>query len=192
MASPEWADLEADGHAGLDMTSLQGGFVREHIMRWEASGDGRVYTTTDEIPGPLATGADGPEPLPMIKAVWLLKFRDDVDHDEVRRHWRTTHGQIALRVPGIRRYVQNHILDPLDEERAEAGIKFNGVVECWFDDFAAFERATTSPEWGLLRADEGPVFDSGAFQGGFVREYVMRWEGLPTGPILTTAGDVPT
>ena len=47
MASPEWRALEDDGPNGLDMTSLMGGFVMEHVMRWDASPDGRPYTTTD-------------------------------------------------------------------------------------------------------------------------------------------------
>ncbi len=47
MASPEWKALEDDGPNGLDMTSLMGGFVMEHVMRWDAAPDGRPYTTTD-------------------------------------------------------------------------------------------------------------------------------------------------
>ena len=45
MASPEWKALEADGPNGPDMTSLMGGFVMEHVMRWDAAPDRRSYTS---------------------------------------------------------------------------------------------------------------------------------------------------
>ena len=45
MASPEWKALEDDGPNGLDMTTLMGGFVNEHVMRWDADPDRRPYTS---------------------------------------------------------------------------------------------------------------------------------------------------
>jgi uncharacterized protein (TIGR02118 family) len=50
MASPEWKALEEDGPNGFDMEVLHGGFVNEHVMRWDALPDGRVYTSAGEIP----------------------------------------------------------------------------------------------------------------------------------------------
>ena len=49
MASPEWKALEEDGPSGLDMTSLMGGFVMEHVMRWDADPDRRPYTATTRV-----------------------------------------------------------------------------------------------------------------------------------------------
>jgi uncharacterized protein (TIGR02118 family) len=46
MASPEWKALEDDGPNGLDMTTLMGGFVNEHVMRWDAAPDQRPYTSS--------------------------------------------------------------------------------------------------------------------------------------------------
>jgi len=45
LASPEWKALEHDGPNGLDMTSLMGGFVNEHVMRWDAAPDQRPYAS---------------------------------------------------------------------------------------------------------------------------------------------------
>jgi uncharacterized protein (TIGR02118 family) len=128
----------------------------------------------------------------MIKVCWLLTFRSDLDHDEVRRWWRTDHGALALQVPGIKRYVQNHFLDALDEDRAEGGMPFQGLVEVWFDDQESYDRAMASPEWRALEDDGINGFDMKVLYGGFVREHIMRWEGLPDGRIYTSAGDVPT
>jgi len=127
----------------------------------------------------------------MIKTVWILTFRADKDREEVSRWWRTDHGAIALRVPGIKRYVQNHFLEPLDTDRAEGRMPFQGMVECWFDDQATYDAAMASPEWAELEADGEVGFEMTKLYGGFVREHVMRWEGLSDGRIYTTAGDIP-
>ena len=52
MASPEWKALEEDGPNGFEMAELHGGFVTEHIMRWDAQPDARMYTSAGEIPTP--------------------------------------------------------------------------------------------------------------------------------------------
>lgn len=127
----------------------------------------------------------------MLKTIWILTFREDLDPDDVRRWWRTSHGELALKVPGIKRYVQNHFLEPLDEDRAEGGMPFQGVVECWFEDQEAFDAAMASPEWAALEGDGANGLEMTKLYGGFVREHVMRWEGLSDGRIYTTAGDIP-
>jgi hypothetical protein len=44
LASPEWQALEEDGPNGFDMSAAMGGFVTEHVMRWDATPDHRPYT----------------------------------------------------------------------------------------------------------------------------------------------------
>ena len=126
----------------------------------------------------------------MYKCVWLIKFRPELDPEEVRRAWRTTHGELALKVPGIKRYVQNHWVEtPTDGDRT-----YDGSVDCWFDDRESFEAAWSSPEWKALLEDDVRLFDrtrTPAFEGGVVYEYVMRWDGLPDGRVYHTAGPLP-
>jgi uncharacterized protein (TIGR02118 family) len=126
----------------------------------------------------------------MYKCVWLITFRPELDPEEVRRAWRTSHGALALKVPGIRRYVQNHwVATPPGAERT-----YDGSVDCWFDDRESFEAALASPEWATLLEDDVRLFDRErvpAFEGGVVDEHLMRWEGLPEGRIYTSAGTVP-
>ena len=85
----------------------------------------------------------------MIKTVWILTFREDKDREEVSRWWRTDHGAIALRVPGIKRYVQNHFLEPLDADRAEGGIRSG---KAW-SSAGSTTRRPTRRRW---RARNGP------------------------------------
>ena len=39
----------------------------------------------------------------MYKCVWMIKFRPEIDPEDVRRRWRTSHAEMALKIPGIRR-----------------------------------------------------------------------------------------
>jgi uncharacterized protein (TIGR02118 family) len=111
----------------------------------------------------------------VYKCVWMIKFRPELDPEEVREAWRTTHAELALKIPGIRRYVQNHwVAEPMGSERT-----FDGTVDCWFDDRASFEAAWTSPEFEALMVDDLRLFDRTrvpSSEGGVVNEYIMRWD----------------
>lgn len=72
----------------------------------------------------------------MLKVMVFLRKRDDVSREEFRAHWRGPHGAIALRMPGLRNYIQNHAT-------ADGG-PWDGVAEMWFDDQAALGAAFTS------------------------------------------------
>ncbi len=127
----------------------------------------------------------------MIKVIFLLKFREDKDPEEVREWWRTSHGALALRNLGMKRYVQNHWIAPIEAEHAAGGMPYQGCVEVWFEDKEAYRRTMASPEWKALEDDGPNGFDMASLHGGFVKEYVMRWDGLPDGRIYTGADEIP-
>jgi uncharacterized protein (TIGR02118 family) len=126
----------------------------------------------------------------MYKCVWMIRFRPELNPDEVRTAWRTTHAELALKVPGIRRYVQNHWhQDPTGAVRT-----YDGTVDCWFDSRAAFEEAWASPEWKALLEDDVGLFDrdvTPAFEGGAVEEFVMRWDASPDRRPYRASGPAP-
>jgi uncharacterized protein (TIGR02118 family) len=127
----------------------------------------------------------------VVKVIFLLKFRRDLDPDEVRRWWRSEHGALALRNSRMRRYVQNHWQAPIAAEHAEGGLEFQGCVEVWFDSMEDYEATMASPEWRALEEDGPNGFEMAQIQGGFVTEHVMRWDALPDARVITTAGEVP-
>ncbi len=49
----------------------------------------------------------------------LLRKRDGMSTDAFREHWRDTHGPLAARLEGLRRYHQNHVVD-----RQQRGISY--------------------------------------------------------------------
>ena len=81
----------------------------------------------------------------MTKLMVFLTKRADLSREEFRRYWREVHGPLGAKMPGVRRYVQNHgIAD---------GAPFDGVAEMWFDDMAALQAAFASPEGAAAAAD---------------------------------------
>ena len=78
----------------------------------------------------------------MMKVVSLVHKRAGMKPDDFRRHWRETQGSLAAKIPGIRKYVQNHtIATPDGSEPA-----YDGFAEVWFDNEEAFERGMATPE----------------------------------------------
>jgi uncharacterized protein (TIGR02118 family) len=104
----------------------------------------------------------------MIKTVGLLTRKDGWTHEQFMKHWVEVHAPLALAVPGLRRYVQNHI----GGERRRADIEtlaldIDGIAELWFDDQAALERAAKTPEMKALQED-------GAKFIGRIKSYVVQ------------------
>jgi uncharacterized protein (TIGR02118 family) len=97
----------------------------------------------------------------MIKSLSLLTRRPELSHDEFVRHWVEIHAPLAHAVPGVRRYVQNHIEG--ERRRAdipETEVAVDGIAELWYDDRAAMDRANASPEAKRLH-DDGARFIGG-------------------------------
>ena len=116
----------------------------------------------------------------MFKVIWLHRFSPELDPDEVRDWWLNHHGALALRASGLRRYIQNHWMDPIEETGQRA---FDGHVDAWFDSEEAFYETMASPEWQALIEDGPGGFDPGTLTphliGAPVAEHIMRWDALP-------------
>ena len=90
----------------------------------------------------------------MVKTVGLLSRKPGWTHAQFMKHWTEIHAPLAHAVPGLRRYVQNHIRS--ERSRADIenlGVDIDGIAELWFDDQPALERAARSPEMKALHED---------------------------------------
>ena len=56
-------------------------------------------------------------------------------------------------MPGVRRYLQNHIRERLFEVRPFPSHEVGGISQQWFDDIAAMERCEISPEYAAVKRD---------------------------------------
>ncbi|MBI5288410.1 MAG: EthD family reductase [Chloroflexi bacterium] len=88
----------------------------------------------------------------MTKVLVVLQKKADMPRDEFRRYWREVHGPIGARMPGVRKYVQNHVLAD--------GAPFDGVAEMWFDSPETMRGAFTS------EAAQEAARDAANFLGG--------------------------
>ena len=94
----------------------------------------------------------------MIKRVSILTRKPSYTPEAFAKHWLEVHGPLAQKVPGIRRYVQNHIAEATRHpDLPPSAQQVDGVVEMWFDDRESMETALGSPEaWALF--DGGTLF----------------------------------
>ena len=106
----------------------------------------------------------------MVKLVFCLHRRSDVDEAEFHRYWREVHGPLAASfapVLGIRKYVQLHTTAGVPGEAIAsdrgAPAPFDGVAELWFDSVDALVAAALTPEGAAaaqtLHADEAAFID---------------------------------
>jgi uncharacterized protein (TIGR02118 family) len=90
----------------------------------------------------------------MIKTIGLLTRKDGWTHAQFMKHWVEIHAPLAHAVPGLRRYVQNHIMGERTRSDIPAtAVEIDGIAELWFDDQAALAAAAQSPEMKALHAD---------------------------------------
>ena len=84
----------------------------------------------------------------MFTVTFVLNEKPGMDRAEALRYWRETHGPIAAKVPGVRRYVQQHAVGA-----PEGDPPFLGVASMYFDDQEAFAAAGTSAEFAAAVED---------------------------------------
>ena len=108
----------------------------------------------------------------MIKSLSLLVRKDGMTHEQFMKHWVEIHGPLALKVPGLRRYVQSHIRDRRRRpDIPDIGVEVDGIAETWYDDAEAMARAAVTPEMKALHADG--AFFIGRIQSFITHEHVV-------------------
>jgi uncharacterized protein (TIGR02118 family) len=94
----------------------------------------------------------------MIKRVTLLTRQAGMTREQFTRHWLDVHAPLAHAVPGLRRYVQSHIVEEFRRpDIPTTAIEVDGIAELWFEDRAAMDRALASTEMKALHVD-GALF----------------------------------
>jgi len=90
----------------------------------------------------------------VIKSISLLTRRAGLTHEQFVKHWVEVHAPLAHAVPGLRRYVQSHIVEERRRPDIPAHeIEVDGIAELWYDDPESMRRAMASPEAKALHAD---------------------------------------
>ena len=105
----------------------------------------------------------------MLKMVFLVHKRPGIDAAEFRRYWREAHGPIAAKIPGLRKYIQNHSI--VDSDGTPPA--YDGIAELWFDSAEAFGQGLASPEGQAASADAATFMDLDRMQSLSVDEVAI-------------------
>lgn len=79
----------------------------------------------------------------------VVLYRPDMSESEFHNFLPDVHGPMALRIPGLRKYFQNHVAP--DPGREHPG--WSAIVELYFDDWNSMEEAWATPEGQAATAD---------------------------------------
>jgi uncharacterized protein (TIGR02118 family) len=94
----------------------------------------------------------------VVKSLSLLTRKTGMTHEQFVKHWVEVHAPLAHAVPGLRRYVQSHILEERRRPDIPAtDVEVDGIAELWFDDADALARGFASLQGKALHAD-GALF----------------------------------
>ncbi len=93
----------------------------------------------------------------MVKAVVMVARRPGLTVQEFQEQWAGEQGARVAKIPGLRRYVQNHAcLEAYGQ--ANRPMTHDGFSELWFDDLASLQAAYQSAEWQNARAAAERLF----------------------------------
>jgi len=73
----------------------------------------------------------------MIKTIVVAHRKEGMTRKEFSDYWLNKHGPLAARlIPGVRRYVQNHLIEV-------PGMEYDGdgIVEMWYDDVESWQKS---------------------------------------------------
>ena len=113
---------------------------------------------------------DGPTGGRLVKGVWQLVNKPGMALGDFRKYWLEVHGPMALELPGIRRYVQSHLID---EAYLYGTPRFDGVAQLWFDSHEAFAAAFASPAGKELLEDGTKFIDAPRMTFFMAQEHIQ-------------------
>lgn len=91
----------------------------------------------------------------MVKVLAIVSKLPGLALTEFFEHWQREHGELVRRLPGLRRYVQNH---GVADGYALGAQTHDGWSEMWFEDLPAVARAVASPQWRAVVAAGRDLF----------------------------------
>lgn len=114
----------------------------------------------------------------MIVRVGMAPRRTGMTTAEFQAHWRTSHADAALLIPGLERYVQNHAV-VTDGRYVLPYPGFDACAETEFASVEVMDAGFASPEYQqTVRADEIELIDKAAFFCALTEREVLL-DGTP-------------
>jgi uncharacterized protein (TIGR02118 family) len=101
----------------------------------------------------------------VFTVAFVLHEKGGVARADALRYWGNEHGRLVAKVPGVRRYLQQHAVGA-----PEGDPPFLGLASLYFDDEDAFATGTASPEFAAAVADLGNFADPEKLPTAFVED----------------------
>jgi uncharacterized protein (TIGR02118 family) len=139
----------------LTATRLLHAVLKDDAQLFDRSTTWPAHRRTAHVVAEERVVVDGPTTREMVKAIFIASKLPGLTLDRFFDHWQNDHGRLAARVPGLRRYVQNHAIPAVYADGAQT---HDGWSELWFDDLASLRAAVASKEWQALREDGATLF----------------------------------
>lgn len=89
----------------------------------------------------------------MIAAISLMRRQDAISLTQFRRHWIDTHGPLVCEFPGLRRYVQCHVVASAAMNDRARSMRIDGFPILYFDHDQDRINAHHSPEMAACNID---------------------------------------
>lgn len=114
----------------------------------------------------------------MIKVITWFKRTPGMELADFRRYWREEHPKAVLQLPGLRKYVQNHVVDNAYRDGEPMA---DGVAETWWDDLDTIRAHQGTEALAALMVDEDAFIDPDRRDQIVVEEVSIRPVGIPVG-----------
>jgi uncharacterized protein (TIGR02118 family) len=111
----------------------------------------------------------------MVKVLTFLKRKPGMAVEEFQQYWLRRHPEVVTRLPGVRRYVQSHVVAS-GYRKGEPS--WDGIAEVWAEDTDALRAMTRSPAHADVQADEAKFIDR-AVMGVIITEEHVIVDGTP-------------
>ena len=105
----------------------------------------------------------------MVKFMVVLSRRSNMTPERFRQYFKEVHEPLALQIPGLRRYVQNFVID--DPKRSRP--PWDAIIELFFDDWASMVRSWASAEGQASTDDLAQFTDLNRSAWSLVDELVI-------------------
>ena len=112
----------------------------------------------------------------MVKMIAFFKRKPGMSVEDFQSYWRTTHADIVIKMPGIRRYVQSHTI--VSGYRKGEPI-YDGMAELWFDNTDAMRAQAGTPEFAAVQADEFNFMDRSSSGSIITEEHIIKDGAIP-------------
>ena len=109
----------------------------------------------------------------MIKVISVVYKKPYISKEDFYRYWKDVHGPlVAQALPGMKKYVQNHLVQVPGYE-----YEGDGLIETWYDDVSAFQQDmafTRRPGAKSLGADAAKILDISKLKIWIVQEHIIK------------------